>query len=372
MAGSQIGDRTVPGAVVHGDHLVRGLGLAGDRVQAPVEPPPAVPDRDDDRDAAPAHPRYRRPRAPTARGRARDLCLCVVRARRPAGPRRRPRHDAAVGRRAHRRPRRRGGRLAAQRRAVAQPRPAGRRPARAAGRRARRPPGGRADPARGGRRRADERPGVGGAGAVGHRRPDAPSSRSAGWPLWCRPSTDDLTASSRARAPAPPARPGQTSAASRGSRRPRCPPRGARHRRRRPPPPPARRRCRRPSAVAASRFPEIAAQRLARLVLERVGDRQHPGGRHLDRHEAGMRRVHQGQADVVVAQHAARRRPGSSAAAARSATPAPSGTDVSGASGADPVAAPSRRATSPARARALSASTPSSNMLRAAWGSGRA
>jgi len=42
--------------------------------------------------------------------------------------------------------------------------------------------------------------------------------------------------------------------------------------------------------------------RLRRLVLVGVRHRQHPGRRHLDRHKARMRGVHQREADVVVAQ----------------------------------------------------------------------
>ena len=40
-------------------------------------------------------------------------------------------------------------------------------------------------------------------------------------------------------------------------------------------------------------------QRLRGLVLERVGHRHQPGRRHLERHEARVRRVHQREADVV-------------------------------------------------------------------------
>ena len=53
---------------------------------------------------------------------------------------------------------------------------------------------------------------------------------------------------------------------------------------------------------AAIRLGEIAAIASARLVLEAVGHRQHPRRGHLDRHQAGMRRVHQREADVVLAQ----------------------------------------------------------------------
>ena len=39
-----------------------------------------------------------------------------------------------------------------------------------------------------------------------------------------------------------------------------------------------------------------------RLVLEAVGDGEHPGRGHLDRHQARVRRVHQREPDVVLAQ----------------------------------------------------------------------
>ena len=86
----------------------------------------------------------------------------------------------------------------------------------------------------------------------------------------------------------------------------------------------------RPAASASrpgstvTRLDEIRGHRVRRLVLEAVRDRRHPRRRHLDRDEARMRGVHQREPEVVLAQHASRRRPAPGAAAVAARRPPPS------------------------------------------------